>query len=416
MSNPRPNILFLVHRTPYPPNQGDRIRSFNLLKFLAARSDVYLAFLTDKPVPQESMSVLRRLCAGVAAVRLGRLRRWLHGAWSFGAGRTATEGLFFSRKLKRLLARWAETTRFDAVLAFCSSMVQYLDVPGLDDVPTVVDLVDVDSQKWLDYARHSRGPLRQAFQVEGKRLRRLEASLPNRVEAVTLVSPQEAELYQSFCPNDRAFVIRNGVDLDYFRPDWHSNDSARNQCVFVGALDYRANVDGATWFCNEVWPRVLERHPQAVFRLVGSNPGRAVRQLAKEPGIELVGQVPDVRPYLTEATAAVVPLRVARGLQNKVLEAMAMGRPVIAAPQALEGIGATPGTHVCRAVTPEEWVDHLGRLFTNADLRNRIARAARSFVEEHFQWTRRLQPLAGLPGLREHLNGPAFSPLAQRAV
>lgn len=403
MTSPRPNILYLVHRVPYPPNRGDRIRSFHLLKFLAERADVSLAFLSETTPPRETMQALEGICRRVTAARLGPQTRWLRAAWSLGSGRTATEGLFRSRELRRTIHRWHQGTRFDAIVVFCSSMVQYLDQSELADVPTVVDLVDVDSQKWFDYARQSRGLKRRLFQLEGKRLRRLEVSLPDRVQAVTLVSPHEADLFRSFCPADRVYAICNGVNLDYFQPDAVSGMPSSDNCVFVGALDYNANLDGVTWLCREIWPAVRKGHPQAVFRLVGSNPGPAAARLGKLPGVELVGQVPDVRPYLSEATLAVMPLRVARGIQNKVLEAMAMAKPVVATPQSLEGIGVTPNVHVCRAATPHEWVRSISDLLADPDRCARLGRAARAFVEDQFQWKTQLAPLAALPGLSECL-------------
>jgi len=408
--NPRPNILYLVHRVPYPPNRGDRIRSFHFLEFLAQRAEVSLAFPSETTPPRETMQTLEGLCRRVTAARLGPQTRWLRAAWSLGTGRTATEGLFRSGELRRTIRQWHEETPFDAIVVFCSSMAQYLDQPELADVPTVVDLVDVDSQKWFDYAQHSRGLKRRLLQLEGKRLRRLEVSLPDRARAVTLVSPHEADLFRSFCPTDRVYAICNGVDLSYFQPGASPDRPSSDSCVFVGALDYNANLDGVTWLCRKIWPAVRRRRPEAVFRLVGSNPGPAAQRLGKLPGVELVGQVPDVRPYLNEAVLAVAPLRVARGIQNKVLEAMAMARPVVATPQALEGIGATPEIHVCQAATPDEWVDSISDLLANPARCADLGRAGRAFVEERFQWKTQLASLAALPGLRKCLQRAAPEP------
>jgi len=418
MSKPRESILCLVHRVPYPPNRGDRIRSFHVLEFLASRAEVHLAFLAEQPPPRPTMEVLERLCRRVAAVPLGRHSRWAHAAWSLLAGRTATEGLFFCRDLRRIVRRWAERTRFDAAFVFCSSMVQYLDAPGLAGVPAIVDLVDVDSQKWFDYAEHAWPVGRLLFRLEGRRLRRLEASLPDRAAAVTVVSEHEAGLFRAFCPTDRLHVIPNGIDLDFFRPGESPVAPEAESCVFVGALDYKANLDGVAWFCREVWPRVRQRHPRAVFRVVGSNPGPAARRLARLPGVDLVGEVADVRPYLREATIAAVPLRVARGIQNKVLEAMAMGKAAVVTPQALEGIDATPTVHLCQAATPDQWVRAIGVLLADPGLRNRLGRAARAFVAERYQWATQLERLAALPGWSGRLalpDRPAGEPVVAPA-
>ncbi len=397
---PEADILCLVHRVPYPPNRGDRIRSFHLLEHLARHARLHLAFPATEPIPPATMHVLRSLCHRVAAERVGRHTRWLNAAWSLASGATATEGLFRSSRLAETIRAWTGETRFDAAVVVCSSMVQYLDLPGLEGVPTVVDLVDVDSQKWFDYAAHARGPKRHLLRLEATRLRRLEASLPDRTSAVTVVADREADLFESFSPH-RPHVLRNGVDLDYFCPNGAPALGDPPSCVFVGALDYQANVDGAAWFCREIWPLVLDRFPQAVFRLVGSRPSVQARRLGRLPGVDLVGEVPDVRPYLHTATIVVVPLRVARGVQNKVLEALAVAKPVIVTPQALDGLNAAAEVDLVLAATPAQWTDAVCRLLTDTDRCARLGRAGRAFVEREYRWSNQLAQLATLPGLAE---------------
>lgn len=399
MEQPRPKILYLVHRVPYPPNRGDRIRSFHLLKFLAERGEVFLGFLTEDQVDGPTMEVLEGLCARVAAVRLDRYSRWVRAARSLVAGRTATEGLFQSREMKQTVYRWSEQCRFDAAVAFCSSMVQYLDAPGLADVPVVVDLVDVDSQKWFDYAELARGPKSFLFRLEGERLRRLEAGLGGRASAITLVSEAEVELYRSFCLTDGVSALPNGVDLDYFRPNPSNASCESRQCVFVGALDYQANIDGVTWFCKEVWPEIRSRCPEARFAIVGSRPTSSVRRLAGIPGVQLVGEVPDVRPHLAASAVAVVPLRVARGIQNKVLEALAMAKAVVATPQAVEGLKDEVNTSLRVAAAPAAWTEAVAALLERPDDRDRLGAAGRLYVEKHHEWSAQLAPLGRLSGL-----------------
>jgi polysaccharide biosynthesis protein PslH len=396
---PRPRVLFLAHRVPYPPNRGDRIRSFHILRFLAERADVSLAYLAEECPSAETQRALKELCRDVAGLQLGRFGRWGNAARSMVLGRTATEGMFRCRRLRRLLTQWCQRTRFDAAVVFCSSMVQYLDVPGLAGVPAIVDLVDVDSQKWFDYARDASGVQRRLFQIEGRRLRQLEQSLPARVKAVTLVSSCEVDLYRSFCPTDCVHAIGNGVNLDYFRPSKDVGPASSCECVFVGALDYRANIDGIRWFCDEIWPEVRRREPRATFTIVGSRPSPVVHRLASLPGVRVASDVPDVRPYLAKAAVVVVPLRVARGIQNKVLEALAMGKAVVASPEALEGIAIEPGVHASRAGNAAEWIESAIGLFADAAARSRLGQTGRAFVEAHHCWSRQLAPLAGLLGL-----------------
>jgi sugar transferase (PEP-CTERM/EpsH1 system associated) len=326
----------------------------------------------------------------------------LRAALSLARGRSATEGLFYSPRLKDTVDSWTSQIRYDAVLAFCTSMAPYLDSPGLAGVPAIVDFVDVDSQKWFDYAARASGLKRALFQWEGGRVQKLEQETCVRASAVALVSEPEAELCRQSSPAASIHAVPNGVDLEYFgqaitplRDDAHPPE-----CVFVGALDYRANVEGLTWFCQDVWPDVRRRRPDAKLTLVGRNPLPAVRQLDGSQGVKVVGDVPDVRPFLAQATIVVVPLRVARGIQNKVLEALAAQKPVVASSSALEGLDLVPELHAYRADSPQEWGDCLQRLFNDPALQRRLSSAGRAFVERHHNWNTRLEPFERLLGLR----------------
>jgi sugar transferase (PEP-CTERM/EpsH1 system associated) len=274
-------------------------------------------------------------------------------------------------------------------------MAPYLRLPELRDLPAVVDLVDVDSQKWLDYAAAG-GPRAWLYRTEADRLRRLERGLASWARAVTVVSEAEAQVYRAFCPGGPVHVVTNGVDLEYFRPSCGPVEPA---CVFVGALDYRPNVDAVCWFCAEVWSAVRRRRPDAGLYLVGRRPAPAVRRLAALPGVTVVGQVPDVRPYLGRAAVAVAPLHIARGVQNKVLEALAMGKAAVISPQCRAGLRVTPGAEVLVAGEPGEWVEAVLHLLEDPALRERLGQAGRRHVEEHCRWDRCLEPFDALLGL-----------------
>ena len=386
-------LLFLAHRAPYPPNRGDRIRTYHILRHLAREYRIYLGALLDEPLEESTRGVLREMTEDMALVPLGKRSRWLRGACSLACGRTATEGLFESPQLRRQVRTWARQVEFDAVLAFCSSMAPYAFVPELEKTPLVVDLIDVDSQKWFDYAEQTGGIKRQLFALEGRRVRNLERQIVDRARAVTLVSEAEAELFRRVCPNDKTHAVMNGVDLDYFRPDFPVEQPRPNQCVFVGVLDYRANVESLLWFCREVWPLVLAQKPDAVFAIVGKNPAPAIRQLATQPGIRLVGEVPDVRPYIAESRFVVAPLLVARGIQNKVLEAMAMGKAVVASVPATTGLKIVQGMNMHSAFLPDEWVMHTMRLFNDGRHQRQLGQAASTFVALHHAWDRCLSCL-----------------------
>lgn len=389
----RPRVLVLAHRVPYPPDKGDRIRTYQLLRWLSPRASIHLVCLADEPVSPDAMTALGVHCERVAVCPLGTWSRWARAACSLARGSTASAGAFSSTTVRRVVRRWAGEVSYRACLASASSLEPYLRMPCLRDVPSVVDVVDVDSQKWFDYAEASRGPRSWLYRLEGRRLRRVERSLGSRAKAVTLVSEAEAELFRRVCGPGPVHAITNGVDLDGYRPEFAA---AGRGCVFVGALDYRANVDGLRWFCDEVWPEVRRRCPGSELRLVGRRPGPEVRSLAERPGVRLVGQVPDVRPYLDAAAVVVVPLRIARGVQNKVLEAMATGKPTVVSPQAMVGLRAEAGVHLLSPSSPGDWATVIVDLLGDEGLRRRVGQAGRRYVEEHHRWELCLAAFASL--------------------
>ena len=388
----RPRVLYVTHRVPFPPDKGDRIRNYHVLRELARRADVSLVALADEPVPAGTVEALHAVCAEVAVAPVGRRSRWARAVGSALAGGSLSEGLFDSPAAHRVVADWAGRMPFAAAVVSAAPLAGYLRHPALAGGPRVIDLVDVDSQKWLDFAAATAGPQRYMYRFEGRRVRKLEASLPAWAAAVTVVSPAEAAVYDGFTRPGAAAVATNGVDLDYYSPV-PAATPVTQALAFVGAMDYRPNVDAAVWFVGEVWPLVRAEFPAAEFRVVGRSPVPAVRALAGVPGVVVTGSVPDVRPFVASAAAAAVPMRLSRGLQNKVLEAMAMAKPVIAGPPALAALAVEPGTHLLSATTPAEWLAAVRTVFASAADRHRLGAAGREYVEARHRWDQCLTPL-----------------------
>ncbi len=385
-------VLYLTHRVPFPPDKGDRIRTYHLLRQMAKHGHIWLGCPADEPVTPAAIEALSGLCQRVAAIPVGRRSRWVKAAWSLATGGSLSQGLFASKSLAGVLRQWAAEAKFDAVVLSSSALVPYLRDPALAGIPAVVDLIDVDSQKWLDFATASRPPKKWLYTLEAARVRKLEKALDGSARAVAVVSRAEAEVYDSFTHVGAATVATNGVDLEYFAPVKCEEQPA---LAFVGALDYMPNEDAAVWFAREMWPAIFAKYPAAEFRIIGRNPTPAVLALAAVPGVNLVGQVPDVRPFVASAAVVVVPLRLARGVQNKVLEAMAMAKAVVAAPASLAALGTEPGVHLLSASTPQEWVDSVCGLLADPLRRQQFGVAARQYVEQNHHWERCLQPLLG---------------------
>jgi sugar transferase (PEP-CTERM/EpsH1 system associated) len=285
--------------------------------------------------------------------------------------------------------------RIDAALVFSSSMAQYADL--VPDMPTVVDLVDVDSAKWTEYAAAHAWPMSWLYRREGERLLSYERAVVKRSFQSFVVTAKGVELFRRHAPecSGKVQALCNGVDADQFSPaaDRPSPFLAGElPIVFTGAMDYWPNVDAVGWFTRDMLPALRERWPGLRFHIVGRNPTAAVRALVSE-AVVVSGTVPDVRPYLQHAAAVVAPLRLARGVQNKVLEAMAMGRPVVCASTCIEAIDATPGQHVLAADDVTAYVAQLHRLLSDRGASEGLGSAGRRYVLDRFSWPARLARL-----------------------
>ncbi len=400
----------LTHRFPYPPNRGDRIRSYNLLKVLSRTHELTLACTSDEDVPVDEMDHVRGLAREVILRPLRRMQRLGHAAAGAVCGRSLTQGMFHSPSLASAVLERQCSQPFDVVLVFCSSMFPYVDRPEFASSRIVVDLVDVDSEKWLQLSRESAYHKRWLYRFEYGRVRQLERRIADRADAVVLVSDREAELFQrAVSPNVTATGVSNGVDTEYFTPAIVKSRQPSHELVgdhqplkedwvrlvFTGVLDYRPNVDGMVWFCHEVLPRLRESF-DVRLNIVGRRPNRTVLMLSELAGVDVIGEVPDVRPYLHAADIAISPLKLARGIQNKVLEAMATGLPVVLTSQSAEGIDAEPGTHLIIADSVDEWIQAISRLNNEASYRQSVATAARQLVVDQYSWPARLRKLTDL--------------------
>ena len=388
----KPRILYITHRVPWPPDRGDRIRTWNILKYLSTFADVDLACLADEDVSDDTLNMLKGVTKQLLIVPHKGKLRYVEGAISLAAGKTVTEGLFNNRQLSRMLAQWSQKTNYDAVMASSSGIARYAQsVAENNNAPVWIDLIDVDSQKWLDYANSARFPMSVVYRLEGQRLRNVETRLAQSSERLLVVSEAERDLFRSFCPDGPIQSIGNGVDLQYFCPD--NQPIHQHSCTFVGVMNYLPNADGVKWFVSEVWPRVRQKYPDAKFNIVGKSPTPDVLKLNEVPGVYVTGSVPDVRPYLHQANCVVVPLRIARGVQNKILEAMACGRPLVCSPSPLKGLSIENDLHLLQAESPDEWLRQISQIFDDKTRASELGTAASAWVQLNHRWEACLEPL-----------------------
>ena len=391
-------LLYLVHRIPYPPNKGDKIRSYHLLKHLAQSYTVHVGAFVDDADDWQHAEALGKIAGG--EIKLLPLHpRWatLKSTYGLLSGEPLSLPYYRDRGLQHwvddLLSRRPITRAF----GFSSSMAQYL-MPHAQ-LLRVLDFVDIDSDKWRQYADKKPWPMRWIYQREARLLLDAERRISCDFDASTFVSEAEATMFKQLAPEcaDKVFGFSNGVDTETFSPklDFVSPYAADEEVlVFTGAMDYWANVDAVSWFAREVWPAVQHAHPRARFYIVGSRPSTAVQALAKLDGIVVTGSVPDTRPYIAHAKLALAPLRIARGIQNKVLEAMAMAKPTLVTSQALEGIAAQVGTEILLADDAETFQQHIRDVM--AGLYPNMGESARERVLRDFSWSGNLRVVDAL--------------------
>lgn len=401
MVEPLRDILFLAHRLPYPPDKGDKIRSWHFLQHLAGRAQVHLGCLIDDPDDLRHLPRLERICASVHAVEIEPARRRLLSLRGLLTGEPLTFPYFADRRLATWIDKIARTTRLDLAFAYSSGMAPLIAPTALDVPRRVVDLVDLDSEKWRQYGNGDRGPMGWIWRREARRLAAAEVGIAAWADATLLVSEAEAADLRRHpgVPPDQVVCVGNGVDLMAFDPSraWPSPSAAGAPrtplLVFTGAMEYRPNVDAVVWFADEVLPRIHAALPAVLFAVVGAKPTKAVLRLAERPGIVVTGRVPDVRPWLAHATLTVAPLRIARGVQNKVLEAMAMARPVLCTSAAAVGIDAVPERDLVVADDAPAFAAAALALLNDPCRREALGLAGRRRVEAAYDWRCKLAEL-----------------------
>ncbi len=393
---------------PYPPNKGDKVRSYHLLKHLVSKHRVFLGTFIDDPADEPYIDTLRALCAGLHVARLDPRSAKLRSLRGLLQGGALTLGYYRDTSLSNWVARTLSANDIRTAVVFSSSMAQYVEhVPALR---VLVDFVDVDSAKWTDYAKARRWPANWLYQREGAMLLAYERAVATTVHRSFFVTDKEVELFNRLAPECAAHVqaMGNGVDTTYFATDAariSPFDADEIPIVFTGAMDYWPNADAVTWFAHEVLPALRSRWPAVRFSVVGRNPSPELRALAGD-AVRVTGTVPDVRPWLQHAAVVVAPLRLARGVQNKVLEAMAMSCPVVAATRCAETIDAEVGVHLVAASTAADYVREINGLLSERDRAAWLGCAARSRVVTHYGWA------AQLSTLDAHLS-PSLAPEAQ---
>ncbi|MGH8501170.1 MAG: TIGR03087 family PEP-CTERM/XrtA system glycosyltransferase [Gammaproteobacteria bacterium] len=383
-------ILYVCHRFPFPPQRGGKIRPFNMIRHLhEAGHRVTVASLVRSGLEATEGEGLREYCDRYVTGRVSTARQWTRMLMRLPTAVPSSMAYFYSSELELKIREALVKQSFDLILVHCSSVAQYVAAVG--DTPKILDFGDMDSQKWLAYACFKPWPASFGYRLEGHKLEVAERALTKRFDLCTCTTRVELETLNRFSTGTQTDWFPNGVDHDYFRPSTEPYDP--DTLCFIGRMDYYPNQQAMLWFCREVLPALQARRSGIRLLIVGADPSSAVQRLARLPGVTVTGSVPDVRPYVRRSAVNVAPLFIARGTQNKILESMAMGVPVVASRPAAGGIDAVPDEHFVIATTAEEYVEAILHLLESPIERARLSHAGRAQVCSRHDWRASMRKL-----------------------
>jgi len=386
-------LLFLCHRIPYPPNKGDKIRSFHLLHHLSQHFDIHLATFVDDSADRPYISNVKKHCKSSLYVDLIPWQATLRSLKGLVTGEPLSIPYYTSIRMKTWVKATVAENNIRHVIVYSSAMAQFIPQGEFNFTRKIIDFVDVDSDKWQQYAGQKPWPLSWLYKRESDKLLKLERTLSQQFDSGLFVSSAEADMFRALSPEtaDKIGFYNNGVNIEYFDPERDCSNPYLDgvpTIVFTGAMDYWPNVDAVVWFVYQVLPHLLAESPQLQFYIVGGNPDKKVQRLSAEVGVVVTGRVEDIRPYIQHALLAVAPIRVARGVQNKVLEAMAMEKPVLVSSKGLEGIDAVHGEQLLIADEVGEYISLVQQIL-RGDF-STMGSKARNYVAENFNWDENL--------------------------
>lgn len=390
------NILYLCHRFPFPPKRGGKIRPFNMIRHLSSAGHyVHVCSLARSRQEDEEGRGLAAHCAGLDVGIVDDRVQWMRMLANLPRATPSSMGYFYSAHLAAAVRRRLAERRWDLIFVHCSSVAQY--VAPVRGIPKILDFGDMDSQKWLEYAEAKPWPLSLGYRLEGLKMLAAEKRLARQFDLCTTTTRAEWQTLDGYATSAATDWFPNGVDTAFFCPDPQLEGGYDADTIsFIGRMDYYPNQECMLRFCKEVWPIVRGRRPGMKLLIVGADPSPGIRALAAIPGVTVTGSVVDVRPYVRTSALMVAPLAIARGTQNKILEAMAMGVPVVTSSAAAGGVDAEAGKHLLVADTPEETATAVLRIAGDRDERARLAQSGRDRMLSHHAWASSMRKLDGI--------------------
>ena len=396
------NILILSQRIPYPPNKGEKLRTYHQMEHLIAKghkvSICTPAHSNEDVKSIDSLNSTKKI--PVIFEKMGRsLPRLIMGLVS---SKALSVSNFYSTRLQRKLDQLINQNDFDVILCTSSSMAEYVfksDKIKSHFTPNraamlVMDFMDLDSDKWKQYSTSSSWPMNWVYVRESRLLASLEHKIQKTFDHCFLISQNEVDLFHKHIGlTQNVHVLGNGIDTDSFYPSEKKPENIDPVFIFTGVMDYKPNVDAVLWFIKHAWGLIREKYPQARFIIAGMNPSQVIQNLSRTPGIEVTGFVDDILPFYHQSDYFVAPFTIARGVQNKILQAFACGLPVIASSMGAEGIECKDGEHIIIAETEDQYLVAINKLESDPLLKADIRDAALKLIYDQYSWDGKLKVL-----------------------
>jgi len=382
-------ILYLCHRFPYPGNDGSRVRSFHLIRhFSNSGHQVTVASMVRSEQEAIAGQPLADYCNKVIMARVHEPLQNLRMAAYLFTPTPSSMGYFYSGTLAKQIDDEIQSNRPDLIYVHCSSVAPYV---ADYNIPKIMDFVDMDSAKWLIYAKFKPFPLNLGYWYEGVKLRRAEKLLAQKFTVSTCITQTELDTLNDYQLTIDGDWFPNGVDFEFFCADHEQAGYDKNAISFIGRMDYYPNIEAMLRFCNTIFPLIQQRNSDAKIIIIGANPAPEIIALGELKGVTVTGTVDDVRPYVRNTAVMVAPLNIARGTQNKILEAMAMGVPVVCSDIAARGVHAEDNQQLLIASTDAMCAEKVLDILGNPELRQRLSKVGRKLIEESYSWGKAMQ-------------------------
>ena len=387
-------ILFVCHRHPYPPKRGGKIRPFNIVSHWQLQGhEVHVCSLTRSDTEREEGEGLAEFCASSFSAQVTSVPQTVRMIARLASFTPSSMGYFYSPVLKKQIDRLVKKIKFDLIVVHCSSVAQYVE--DIQHIPKMLDFGDIDSQKWLEYVSYKPFPWSVGYWLEGTKLMSAERRLAGKFDLCTATTRGELETLRGIKPGVNSDWFPNGVDTKFFSP---VSEYDVDLISFVGRFDYFPNQEAVTRFVREVFPLVRDKNKNARFDIIGAEPPQSIKELSNTAGVRVTGTVPDVREFVGASAVNVANLAIARGTQNKILEAMAMGVPVVASKAASKGVDAIAGEHLIASDQPREVANEILRLMYDKKARDRLGLAGRQRVISNHSWLASMKKLDRIIG------------------